>query len=143
GNGQGNNGCGLGNGGPNGTNENCGGNGGGSGGHWEDNYTWDFVADEPESQTNSDIDDGYETTAFNQQLVGQVANVNYLRSNGPVTSDARILSCISPGSKGGAWKPKAYYIGTTPCSTTAFNNAPTLSGRTFDNPPPTNSLPAN
>ncbi|HVM23117.1 MAG TPA: hypothetical protein VM308_07460 [Sphingomicrobium sp.] len=136
GNGQGNNGCGLGNGGSNGTNENCGGNGGNNGGRWEYRASYD------EELTNEDIDDGTDITETGVFLAGHVEGVDYLKDTGPLYTNVRILSCISPGSKGGAWKPKAYYQGPTACSTTAFNQAPTLSGRSFDNPP-TNSLPAN
>lgn len=104
-------------------------------------YSWVFDEDHTgQTQTNTNIADGTDYTVVNALQAGHQAGVDYLKTAGPVTSDVRILSCISPGSKGGSWKPKDYYHGTVACSTTAFNSAPTLAGRMFDTPP-TASLP--
>lgn len=141
GNGGGNNGCGNGNGGPNGTNENCGGNDG-----WDqDVWTWTFRADYGESQTNTGIDDGYDVTQTGLQMLGHavppLSESDYIVPGVYTPPGYRLLSCISPGKKGGAWTAKSWYTGGQ-CSTTTFNAAPTVLGNTFDNPP-TNSLPAN
>lgn len=138
GNGDGNQGCGNGNGGPAGTNENCGNSG--SPGWDEIVWTWVYRADFDEDQTNTGIDDGYDTTAENLQLAGHVVGVDYVVPGVYAPDGYRLLSCISPGKRGGAWTAKSWYTGGQ-CSTTTFNAAPTALGTTFD-APPTNSLPA-
>jgi len=105
-------------------------------------YSYVFDADYAgQTQTNTGIADGSDYTVTNALQSGHVAGPDYLKDAGPITSNVRILSCISPGSKGGTWKPKDYYHGTLACSTVNFNAAPTLAGRMFDGPP-TASLPA-
>lgn len=66
--------------------------------------------------------------------------MNYTEYGNYQPSGWYLLSCISPGKKGGVWTPKSWYTGGH-CSTATFNAAPTALGHTFDNPP-TNSLPA-
>lgn len=135
GNGGGNNGCGLGNGGSNGTKD-CDDNG--NPGHYVDHYTWDPAGDYSETVTNNNIDDGTDITQSGLQQLGHVDGVTY-DVYGTYTPGYRLLSCISPGKKGGTWTAKAYYTGGQ-CNTTVFNAAPTTSGTTFDSPP-TASIP--
>ncbi|QNM81994.1 hypothetical protein H8M03_08090 [Sphingomonas sabuli] len=139
GNGEGNNGCGNGNGGPTGANENCG--GGGNPGWDETVWTWTHRADYGESQLNTDIDDGYDVTATALQQLGHVLGVDYIVPGTYTPDGYRLLSCISPGKKGGSWTAKAWYTGGQ-CSTTTFNAAPTMYPSHVFAEPPTNSLPA-
>ena len=108
-------------------------------------FTWDFDSDNIQpSVTNTGIDDGVYTTQVNVPQAGQVSGVNYLKESGPLTTNARILSCISPGSKGGSWKAKSYYLGGDTACAAAGKTFSTLgygNGRNFDTPP-TNSLPS-
>ena len=170
GNGGGNNGCGNGNGGSdtdtdtNTSNGNGGGDNGcgaggegtqddvtagnsnhvcdehGNPGHYVDHFTWDFSSDNPETVTNTGIDDGTGITQSGVQQLGHVAGVVYDVFGTYTPSGFRLLSCISPGKKGGAWTAKSYYTGGQ-CNTTTFNAALTTYGTTFD-APPTASLPA-
>jgi len=133
GNGEGNNGCGLGNGG--GTREDCGGGGGHDVSQWEDRGSFDQSAD------GGSVDDGYQTIATDQQVAGHVDGVDYVVPGVYTPSGYYLLSCISPGKKGGSWTAKSYYTGGQ-CSTTTFNSATTVLGNVFD-APPTASLPAN
>jgi hypothetical protein len=103
-------------------------------------YSWDFVSDNPETVTNSGIDDGTGITQTGLQQLGHVEGVVYDVFGTYTPAGFRLLSCISPGKKGGAWTAKAYYTGGQ-CNTTVFNAAPTTYGTTFDTPP-TASLPA-
>ncbi|HEY8434447.1 MAG TPA: hypothetical protein VIK68_07520 [Sphingomicrobium sp.] len=134
GNGNGNNGCGNGNGGPNGSNDNC-------GGHDVTHSEWDLFGDFPQTAGPNLVDDGFDITQTGLQLAGHVSGVTYDVFGTYMPYGFILLSCISPGKKGGTWTPKSYYSGGS-CNTTTFNSAPTILGHEFDSPP-TASVPSN
>ena len=69
--------------------------------------------------------------------VEQVAGVTY-DVFGSYTPDGFVLlSCISPGKKGGTWTPQNNYGGAN-CNTNYFNGAPYISGANVFS---SNSLP--
>ena len=119
----GNQGCGNGNGGPVDPSQ-C-------GGHDVTTSEWVFRQDYPQQQDGGTVDDGYQTTATDQQLAGHVEGVNYTEYGDYRPAGVRSLACINPGKKGGTWTKKNNYTGVN-CNTTYFNSATTAYGTTFD-----------